>query len=85
VQGKGEKPFQRPSRLKIDWSTMMDANHISERLSSMRQEISDLRVTAARYWSKSQHTPLDKSAYGLGQGRLLEIKRKLSDLMKRCA
>ena len=34
----------------------MDANHISERLSSMRLEISDLRVTTARYWSKSQPT-----------------------------
>jgi hypothetical protein len=32
---------------------MMDANYISERLDSMRQEMSDLRVTTARYWSKS--------------------------------
>ena len=64
---------------------MMDANHISERLSSMRQEIGDLRVTTARYWSKSQHTVLDKSAFALGKGRLLEIKRELSDMMKRCA
>jgi hypothetical protein len=64
---------------------MMDANHISERLSSMRLEISDLRVTTARYWSKSQHTALDKSAFALGRGRLLEIKRELSDMMKRCA
>ena len=41
---------------------MMDANHISERLGSMRREISDLRVTTARYWSKDQHTALEKSA-----------------------
>jgi hypothetical protein len=64
---------------------MMDANHISERLGSMRLEISDLRVTTARYWSKSQHTALDKSAFALGKGRLLEIKRELSEMMKRCA
>jgi hypothetical protein len=64
---------------------MMDANHISERLSSMRQEISDLRVTTARYWTKSQPTALDKSAYALRKGRLLEIKQELSDMLKRCA
>jgi hypothetical protein len=64
---------------------MMDANHISERLNRMRLEISDLRVTTARYWSKSQHTVLDKSAFVLRKGRLLEIKRELSDMMKRCA
>jgi hypothetical protein len=63
----------------------MDANYISERLSSLRQEISDLRVTTARYWIRNQHTVLQKSAYALGQGRLLQIKRELSDLMKRCA
>ena len=44
---------------------MMDANHISERLASMRLEISDLRVINARYWVKSQHTALDKSAHAL--------------------
>ena len=63
----------------------MDANYISERLSSIRQEISDLRVTTARYWNKSQPTALDKSAYALRRGRLLEIKREVSDMMKRCA
>jgi len=64
---------------------MMHANHISERLASMRQEISDLRVTNARYWVKSQHTALDKSAHALRQGRLLGIKQELSVMMKRCA
>jgi len=64
---------------------MMDANHSSERLNSMRLEISDLRVTTARYWSKSQHTPLEKSAFALRKGRLLEIKREVSDMLKRCA
>jgi hypothetical protein len=65
--------------------TMMDANHISERLARMRQEMSDLRVINARYWVKSPHTVLDKSAHALREGRLLGIKRELSDMMKRCA
>ena len=64
---------------------MMDANHISERLASMRQEMNDLRVINARYWVKSPHTVLDKSARALRQGRLLGIKEELSDMMKRCA
>ena len=64
---------------------MMDANHISERLASMRQEMNDLRVINARYWVKSPHTVLDKSAHALRQGRLLGIKEELSDMMKRCA
>ena len=64
---------------------MIDANHISERLAFMRQEMSDLRVINARYWVKSQHTALDKSAHALREGRLLGIKQELSDMMKRCA
>jgi hypothetical protein len=64
---------------------IMDTNHISERLVGMRQEISDLRVMNARYWVKSQHTALDKSAHALREGRLLRIKEELSGMMKRCA
>ena len=64
---------------------MMDANHISERLASMRQTISDIRVINARYWVKSQHTALDKSAHALREGKLLGIQQELSDMMKRCA
>jgi hypothetical protein len=64
---------------------MMDAKHISERLASMRLEISDLRVINARYLVKSHPTVLDKSAHALREGRLLGIKQELSDMMKRCA
>ena len=64
---------------------MMDANQISERLASMRQEIKDVRAMNARYWIKSQHTALDKSAHALREGRLLGIKQELSVMMKRCA
>ena len=63
---------------------MIDAN-ISERLATMRRAISEIRVINARYWVKSQHTVLDKSAHALRQGRLLGIKQELSEMMKRCA
>ncbi len=64
---------------------MMDANHISERLAIMRRTIGDIRVINARYWGKSQHTALDKSAHALREGELLGIRQELSDMMKRCA
>ncbi len=64
---------------------MMDASNISERLASLKQELSDLRVINARYWSRSEHTPLEKSARASHQERLVQIKRELSALMKRCA
>jgi hypothetical protein len=63
---------------------MMDANYISERLASLKQELSDLRVSNVRYWSRREHTSLQKSGRALNQERL-QIKRELSDLMKRCA
>jgi hypothetical protein len=64
---------------------MMDANNISERLASLKQELRDLRIINARYWSRSEHSPLQKSARASHQERLVQIKRELSDLMKRCA
>ena len=64
---------------------MMDANYISERLASLKRELSDLRVSNVRYWNRREHTSLQKSGRALNQGRLLQIKRELSDLMKRCA
>ena len=64
---------------------MMDANNISEHLSSLKQEMSDLRISNARFWNRKEHTALDKSARALRQERLLQIKRELVELMKRCA
>jgi len=64
---------------------MQDANYISGRLSSLKQELSDLRVINARYWSRSEHTALQESGRALNKQRLVQIKRELSDLMKRCA
>ncbi len=51
----------------------------------LKEEMSDLKISNARYWSRKEHTTLDKSASALRQSRLLEIKRELADLMKRCA
>ena len=64
---------------------MIDANHISERLASLKLEMSDLGVANARYWSRKEHTALDKSASALRQQRLIQIKLELADMMKRCA
>jgi hypothetical protein len=64
---------------------MLDANHISERLSSLKNERSDLRVMNALYYNRKSYTTLEKSASALRQRRLAEIKLELADLMKRCA
>ena len=79
---RGVRWMPRYERMIVD---MMDANHISERLASMRHEMNDLRVINVRYWVKSPHTTLDKSAHALREGRLLGIKQELSDMMKRLA
>ena len=64
---------------------MMDANHISERLSSLKNEMSELRVTNALCCNRKGYSTLEKSASVSRQRRLAEIKLELADLMKRCA
>jgi hypothetical protein len=64
---------------------MMDANYIAERLSSLKNEMSGLKVSNARYWNQTGHTALEKSASALRRDRLVEIKMELADMMKRCA
>jgi hypothetical protein len=64
---------------------MMDANYVSEHLSRLKKEMSDISGTNARYWNKQGHTSLQKSASALRHDRLVEIKLELSDMMKRCA
>jgi hypothetical protein len=64
---------------------MMDANHISERLSSLKNEMSELRVTNALYCNRKGHSAPEKSASALRRDRLVEIKLELAALMKRCA
>ena len=64
---------------------MLDANYISERISSLKQELSDIRLENALYWCRDTHTELEKASRALNQERVLRIKRELSELMKRCA
>jgi hypothetical protein len=45
---------------------MMDAKYISERLSSLKNEMSDLRGSNTRYWNRKGHTPLQKSLLRYG-------------------
>jgi hypothetical protein len=66
-------------------AAMRDANYISERLSGRKQELSDIRIENALYWSRGTHTELEKASRALNQQRVSRIKRELSDLMKRCA
>jgi hypothetical protein len=56
-------------------------SHISEHLSSLRQEVTRLRTINARYSEQTDHTPTEQSAFELRTGRLLEIKQELSKML----
>jgi len=62
---------------------MEGMTYISEHLSSLRQEITDLTNMNARYSAKSEHGPLDQSALETRTNRLLQIKQELSDMRDR--
>jgi hypothetical protein len=62
---------------------MEGMTYTSEHLSSLRQEITDLRNMNARYSNKSEHGPLDQSALETRTNRLLQIKQELSDMRDR--
>ena len=62
---------------------MEGMTYISEHLSSLRQEITDLKNMNARYSAKSEHGPLDQSALETRTNRLLQIKQELSDMRDR--
>jgi len=57
--------------------------YLSEHLSSLRQEITDLRNLNARFAGKGDHTPLDQTALELRTNRLREIKKELSQMLNR--
>jgi hypothetical protein len=62
---------------------MREMPYISEHLSSLRQEITDLRNLNTRYSEKGDHTPLDQTALELRHNRLREIKQELSKMLDR--
>jgi hypothetical protein len=66
-------------------SAVLDPNYISERLASLKRELSDLRVSNAWYFNRSQYAASEKTSRALNQERLVQIKRELSGLMKRLA
>jgi hypothetical protein len=57
--------------------------YITERLSSLRQEIADLRNLNTRFTEKGGHTALDQTALELRTVRLREIKQELSQILNR--
>jgi hypothetical protein len=52
-------------------------------LSSLRQEIADLKMLNANVPTKQKRSPLDRSALEARASRLLEIKQELGKLMSK--
>jgi hypothetical protein len=57
--------------------------YISEHLSSLRQEITDLRNLNARLAESGKRTDVDQTALELRTNRLREIKQELSKMLNR--
>ena len=56
---------------------------LSERLSSLRHEITDLRNLNVLYAQQSQHSTVEETASGARESRLLQIKEELSRMRNR--
>ena len=54
-----------------------------EHLTSLRQEITDLRNMNARSATKTTDSQIDQSAVEMRANRLLEIKKELSQMLNR--
>jgi len=63
----------------------MFLKEITERLAILKRELDDLKEMNRRYWSRSEHSPMDKAAYQSRELRLTEIKNELEFLMRRAA
>ncbi|MBZ5680196.1 MAG: hypothetical protein LAO24_08835 [Acidobacteriia bacterium] len=57
--------------------------YITEHLSSLRQEITELTKMNVRYSEHSEHNELELTARELRTNRLLEIKRELAKMLDR--
>ena len=57
--------------------------YITEHLTSLRQEIADLRNLNARLAEKAGHNPVDQTALELRTNRLREIKQELANMLNR--
>jgi hypothetical protein len=57
--------------------------YILEHLTSLRQEITDLRNMNARSANRGADTQIDQSAVEMRANRLAEIKKELSQMLNR--
>jgi hypothetical protein len=57
--------------------------YLSEHLSSLRNEITDLRNMNVLYARQSQHSPVERTASDVRGSRLLQIKQELSKMRNR--
>ena len=58
-------------------------DYISQHLTSLRQEITDLRHMNSLYSERTDHTPVERSALEVRTNRLLQIKQELSHMLNR--
>jgi hypothetical protein len=61
----------------------VDYTDISERISTLMQEIRDIREMNARYWEVNVQTQAERAAHAAREIRLLQIKEELSRMMDR--
>lgn len=64
-------------------SMIEEMPYITEHLTSLRQEIADLRNLNARFSEKGDRSELDQTAQELRTNRLREIKLELSQMLNR--
>ena len=57
--------------------------YILEHLTSLRQEITDLRNMNARFVKRGEDSSIDQSAAEMRATRLVEIKKELSKMLNR--
>lgn len=60
-----------------------DMPYILEHLTSLRQEITDLRNMNTRSGNRSKDSQIDQSAVEMRANRLAEIKKELSQMLNR--
>jgi hypothetical protein len=65
------------------WGKIEGMPYILEHLSSLRQEITDLRNMNARHTGKGSDHQIDESAVEMRANRLVEIKKELSQMLNR--
>ena len=57
--------------------------YLAEHLSSLRHEITDLRNRNVVYAQQSQHSLGERTAAGVRESRLVQIKQELSKMLNR--